>query len=49
MQGSQFGNRAGGHYPEQKMLTPVALGGCRVLIYPKHSGNRDWIEHEVVI
>jgi len=49
MQGSQSGNRAGGYYPEQRMLTPVSLGGCRIHIFPKHSGSRDWIEHEIVV
>jgi len=49
MQGSRFGNRAGGHYPEQRMLTPVSIGGCRIHLIPKRGHRTNWIEQEVII
>jgi len=48
-QGSRSGFRAGGHYPEQRMLTPLALGGVRVYIEPRHTESRDYIYHEVTV
>jgi len=48
-QGSMDQGRPGGHYPEQKMLTPVSIGGCRIIIEPHHGHDRDWIDHEVII
>jgi len=48
-QNSRSGGRAGGHYPEQRMLTPLSLGGTRLELIPIHESNRDWIFHEVVV
>ena len=49
MQGSRSGFRPGGNYPEQKMLTPLSLGGTRVYMEPRHGNSRDWIYHEVTV
>jgi len=48
-QDSKFNGRAAGHYPEQKMLTPISIGGTRILIYPEHTRDGDYIWHEVVV
>lgn len=48
-QDSRSGNRAGGHYPEQRMLVPLSLGGTRLELFPIHERNKDWIFHEVVV
>jgi len=48
-QGSRSGSRAGGYYPEQRMLTPLSLGGTRLELIPMHEHSRDWIFHEVTV
>jgi len=48
-QGSRNGGRAGGYYPEQKMLTPLSLGGTRIYIEPRHTNHGDWLYHEVTV
>ncbi len=47
-QGSMNGGRAGGHYPEQKMLRPISIGATRLELEPLHNGEHG-VFHEVVI
>lgn len=45
MLGSKQGaGRAGGLYPEQKMLRPVALGGPVLRFIPQRNKKTDWVE-----
>jgi hypothetical protein len=48
-QDSRVGNRPGGHYPEQRLLVPLSLGGTRLELFPIHEQKRDYIYHEVVV
>jgi len=48
-QNSRSGGRAGGYYPEQKMLTPLSLGGTRLELFPMRENGRNLIFHEVVV
>lgn len=49
VQDSRVDGRPGGHYPEQKMLPPLSLGGTRIVITPVHEKDRDYIHHDLMV